>query len=499
MINTRITDVNEYSKVIELGNTVKREVNKLYRTLELEVDGVFRSMLLLKKKKYAAVTITTGPNGQFVMGKETKGLDLVRRDWCIQSKESGLYILDQILSGDEKETVVNNIHDHLEKVAAQMRGGELPLDKYVITKGLNKHPNDYPDAKSQAHVYVAKRMISNHKAVGVGDHIPYVITAPTDEDGQQQEQQGQQASAKKESVSERARHPDEINRSNGALRPDVEWYLVNQILPPISRLCEPIEGTSPGLIAEKLGLDSSKYNGVSSTNVDEDDIVDFTPASCLPDEERFKGVEKLSLTCRSCGQEAEFPGIFRLAKDADAGTSHRVSGLRCPNPMCRDPDCWGEIDRLSCIAGIINKMTAMTKKHQRLYYDGWVRCDDPMCGLETRQLSVFEGCCLKQGCNGRMKSVYTESALQTQLKYFDSLFDVTHAIKQQRQRRSGRSTAQDSITVEKEIKEISLDVGDEDMKAFRVLHGFSSHSLSKSGYNWVGPQFFQTLFGANRQ
>ena len=88
MINTRITDVNEYSKVIELGNTVKREVNKLYRTLELEVDGVFRSMLLLKKKKYAAVTITTGPNGQFVMGKETKGLDLVRR-WLHQELGGG--------------------------------------------------------------------------------------------------------------------------------------------------------------------------------------------------------------------------------------------------------------------------------------------------------------------------------------------------------------------------------------------------------------------------
>lgn len=496
MINTRITDVNEYSKVLELGNTVKREVNKLYKTLELEVDGVFRSMLLLKKKKYAAVTISTGPNGQFVMGKETKGLDLVRRDWCIQSKESGLYILDQILSGDDKEAVVNNIHDHLEKVAAQMRASELPLDKYVITKGLNKHPNDYPDAKSQAHVYVAKRMINDHKAVGVGDHIPYVITAPTDEDGQPQHQQ-QQALAKKELVSERARHPDEINRSNGALKPDVEWYLLNQILPPISRLCEPIEGTSPGIIAEKLGLDSSKYNGVSSAIVDEDDIVDFTPASCLPDEERFKGVDKLFLTCKGCSQEAEFPGIFRLVKDTDAGTSHRLSGLRCPNKRCLNPDCWGEIDRWSCVAGILNKMTAMKKKHQRLYYDGWVRCDDPMCGLETRQLSVFEGCCLKQGCNGRMKSVYTESALQTQLKYFDSLFDVSHAIKQQR--RSVRSPAQDLISIEKEIKEITLDVGDEDMKAFQVLHGFSSHSLSKSGYNWVGAQFFQTLFGVNRQ
>ena len=98
-----------------------------------------------------------------------------------------------------------------------------------------------------------------------------------------------------------------------------------------------------------------------------------------------------------------------------------------------------------------------------------------------------------------MKAVYTESALQTQLKYFDSLFNVAHPIKQQRQRRSRRPMAQESILIKKEIKEITLDVGDEDIKAFRVLHGFSSHSLSKTGYNWVGPQFFQTFFGANRQ
>ena len=58
---------------------------------------------------------------------------------------------------------------------------------------------------------------------------------------------------------------------------------------------------------------------------------------------------------------------------------------------------------------------------------------------------------------------------------------------------------QELILIKKEIKEITLGIGDEDTKAFRVLHGFSSHFLSKSGYNWVGHQFFQTLFGANRQ
>lgn len=473
MINTRISDVNEYAKVLELGNKVKREVNRLYKTLELEIDGVFRSMLLLKKKKYAAVTISEGPGGKFIMGKEMKGLDLVRRDWCIQSKESGKFVLDQILSGDEKETVVNNIHDHLEKLAEKMRSGELPLDKYVITKGLNKHPNDYPDAKAQPHVFVAKRMLAEHKAVSIGAHIPYVIT---------ESEKADEPSGKKSLSAERARHPDEIAR-NKALKPDVEWYLSQQILPPISRLCEPIEGTSPGILAEKLGLDSSKYNSVS-VDIDEDDIVDYTPASCLPDEERFKDVEKFVMTCASCDEGAEFPGVFRLTKDVDNGMTFVQSGFRCPNPNCARPDNWGEEDVALCSAKILNKINMMKKDLQKKYYEGLVRCDDPMCGLETKQISVCEGCCLKAGCNGRMKLVYSESALQTQLKYLDSLFDIDHACKQ-------LSKTKATVTEKEVLKNLRKD----DKKAFKLLHGFTSDSLNKSGYNWVTNQFFQTLFG----
>jgi len=477
MINTRITDIKEYPKVLSLGNQVKREVNKLYNTLELEIDGVFRSMLLLKKKKYAAVTISEGPNGQLTMGKEMKGLDLVRRDWCIQSKDSGKFILDQILSGEEKELVVNNIHDHLEEVAKKMRSGELPIDKYVITKGLNKHPNDYPDAKTLPHVFVAKKMLQERKAVSIGDHIPYVIT-------EEKIEEEVTAATKKSLATERARHPDEIARSNGELKPDVEWYLTQQILPPISRLCEPIEGTSPGILAEKLGLDAKKYNAVS-VDIDEDDIVDYTPASCLPDEERFKDVEKLVMTCSGCNEGAEFPGVFRLVKDTETGMTFCQSGLRCPNPHCQNPDNWGEADMWSCVAKILNKMNMMKKEQQKIYYDGLVRCDDPMCNLETRQLSVMEGCCLKQGCNGRMKTVYTESMLQTQLKYFDSLFDMSHALKQLKKSPSTMTE-----------KEIVKSIGSEDKSAFQMMHGFSGHALNQSGYNFVSGQFFQTLFGA---
>ena len=84
MINTRLSNEDDLPKVKELGEAVKQQVNRLYKTLELEIDGIFRSMLLLKKKKYAAKTVQEGPNG-ITYGQELKGLDLVRRDWCIQS------------------------------------------------------------------------------------------------------------------------------------------------------------------------------------------------------------------------------------------------------------------------------------------------------------------------------------------------------------------------------------------------------------------------------
>jgi DNA polymerase alpha subunit A len=71
MINTSITDI---AKVREIGNTVKREVNKLYNSLELDLDGIFKSMLLLKKKKYAAVVINELPDGTLTFEKEMKGL-----------------------------------------------------------------------------------------------------------------------------------------------------------------------------------------------------------------------------------------------------------------------------------------------------------------------------------------------------------------------------------------------------------------------------------------
>lgn len=60
MINSNSQDVQ---KVYQIGNKIKGEINRQYRLLELEIDGIFRFMLLLKKKKYAALIYNQKPNG----------------------------------------------------------------------------------------------------------------------------------------------------------------------------------------------------------------------------------------------------------------------------------------------------------------------------------------------------------------------------------------------------------------------------------------------------
>ena len=53
----------ELEAVLQLGQRVKKEVNKRYKLLEIEVDGVFKCMLLLKKKKYAAIKLEQAADG----------------------------------------------------------------------------------------------------------------------------------------------------------------------------------------------------------------------------------------------------------------------------------------------------------------------------------------------------------------------------------------------------------------------------------------------------
>lgn len=240
MINTHSVDFDEVYKV---GSNIKQSVNKIYRQVELDIDGVFKSMLLLNKKKYAAVIVTKSKAGQLQCTVEKKGLDIVRRDWSQISVMAGELVLEHLFADLPLDERIDKIHTSLEEIRDNINKGKVPLAMMTITRQLTKAPREYVKIASLPHVQVALRMnATRNKRFKKGDMVSYVIC----ENGTA------------EVATQRAYHLDEL-KSDEKLKIDKEYYLANQIYPVVSRLLKPIEATDSARIAQCLGLDPAKY------------------------------------------------------------------------------------------------------------------------------------------------------------------------------------------------------------------------------------------------
>ncbi|GLU20032.1 hypothetical protein SLE2022_362500 [Rubroshorea leprosula] len=446
MIYSGKDDIAEAKKI---AGQVIQEVNKKYRCLEIDLDGLYKRMLLLKKKKYAAVKV------QFKDGKleeviERKGLDMVRRDWSLLSKELGDFCLCQILSGGSCDDVVESIHNKLMKVQEEMRNGQVELEKYVITKTLTKPPEAYPDAKNQPHVQVALRLKQSGYSSGcsAGDTVPYIICC----------EQGN-GTSNSTGIAQRARHPDELKRDEGKWMIDIDYYLSQQIHPVVSRLCASIEGTSPERLADCLGLDSSKYQRKSS---EADGKYSSTALSfALDDEERYRGCQPLTLSCPSCSHTFDCPSVFNSIYTSISEKSTQLKNeeptfnfwhkLRCPK--CPEE---GDVGRMS--PGMIsNQVKRQADGFVSLYYKGIMMCDDESCNHTTRSLNLRllgdseKGtvCPNYPRCNGRLVRKYTEADLYKQLAYFCHLLDTVRCLEKGLQM---ETTAR--VHIEKELARI---------------------------------------------
>jgi len=391
----------------KMAETLKREINKHYRCMEIDLDGLMQAMLLLKKKKYAALLVEEKAPGKLSVTRETKGLDLVRRDWCTLSREAGSAVLDFILSGKPKEEVVSSILAYLSEVADKVGKNEMPLDAFVITKQLTKAPKDYPDGKNQPHVVVAKAMMEQGESVPAGSVIEYVVTA--DES--------------KSSVAERAHHPKTVLKAEGFLQVDVAWYMAQQLHPPIWRLCEPIDGITSEQVAECLGLDATKFKSHSLSN--DGGALPRDRLAAPSDLQRFADCEPLSVRCAACKTTAPLKGLLSDGTDGTPpGEWIGASGpLGCGA-------CGARLPRTA----VSNALTLAMRKAIAAYYTAPLQCDEPSCCERARSVSthisrddaglpLFPACTVAR-CRGRMTRTVTDRSLHTQLLSYRSLFDV---------------------------------------------------------------------------
>lgn len=362
-VNTKTTD---YNAAMQVAQQIKRSVNKRYKKLEIEIDGVFGRLLLLKKKKYAGLKVIDHAKGTYE--REYKGLDIVRRDWCGLAKGMGEAILDQILTGDGKEEAINWVHTFLTDSGSEMDKNEVPLEKYVITKGLTKAPEDYPDAKNQAHVQVALRLKARGKAVNAGQEVQYVICEASTTEGP------------KESFAARARHLTEL-QLDPTLRIDVAWYKNHQVHPLVSRLLGPVEGTDAARIAECLGLDPARFaqSVAGKAGAVGDYAADFAAGAAadvdalMDRKTRFKNFSSSlsGLKCKSCAVEVPWKQLLQPEVGQTTGT----------NALFRCGGCNTEVSPAQAQNLLMMQIRSLLRSHS----EGWVQCVEEAGIAKTRR------------------------------------------------------------------------------------------------------------------
>lgn len=464
MINANVENVADAYKV---GNEFKRAVNDQYRLLEIDIDNVFRRILLQAKKKYAAINLVE-KDGKFVEQMEVKGLDMRRREYCALSKEISKHLLDEILSGDETEASVARIHEYLRDISSKMREQSIPTSKYIIFTQLGKAPQEYPNADSMPQVQVALRDLARGKTVRKGDVVSYIITGD---------------SQSSEPAPKRAYAPPDL-KADSTLMPDVEWYIGKQIFPPVERLCANITGTSTSQLAEQLGLDVRKYNSIQTQQNSASDDLEIHPLeSQIPDEVRFSDCARLSIRCRKCKASSPFEGLITSLDRISA------TGVTCPG-------CSNAIPTLSIVAQVESAIRTQTTR----YYEGWLVCDDSQCGNRTRQISVYGTRCLgpkglARDCLGRMRYEYTEKAIYNQLVYFASLWDVDRARTKATASVPGVSD-DSSLTAEQREKVLAL--AEHNRTRFTTVKGVVDKYLEKCGRQWVAMDTLFAKLGFNK-
>ncbi|TVY92235.1 DNA polymerase alpha catalytic subunit [Lachnellula willkommii] len=445
MINANVDNVEDAMKV---GHEFKKAVNDRYKLLEIDIDNVFRRILLQAKKKYAAINLVQ-IDGKFVDKMEVKGLDMKRREYCNLSKEVSSKLLNEILSGDESEVVITRIHEYLREISTQMRENAVPNHKYTIYTKLGKAPKDYPNADGMPQVQVALRELSRGKNVRKDDVIAYIVTG----DGK----------SGSENAAKRSYTPQDVAKADSGLKPDVEWYLYKQIFPPVERLCANISGTDTVRLADCLGLDARKY-AITNTNSNGGNETEIHPLeSQIEDVVRFKDASRLTLHCRKCKGTFGFEGLVESMEVCSP------SGITCR--------CGYTLSNISVLAQLEHEIRLQTSK----YYEGWMVCDDQACGNRTRQMSVYGHRCLGpkglgHGCLGRMRYEYTEKMIYNQLLYFASLFDVEKA------KMAAKGTDKEKVMALAEHNRVK----------FSTLKGVVEKYLDKCGRQWVA---MDSLFG----
>ena len=403
MVNT---NTQEIMKAVEIGKKLRDAISKQYKLLIMDIDGVFKSMLLLKKKKYACLKYVPPYNEKSKIERELKGVDLVRRDWSPLSKNTGSKILDIILSGKSKAEIILGIYEELKTVSKSIDNDQIDLKDYAITKQLAKNIDEYNDLKALPHVQVAKRLREQGKRnFQIHSFIPYIICLPKETN----DEDNNNVTHKFKTIVDRAFHPKEIE-NDPSLKVDKIWYKENQILPVVKRLVQHITEITMNQLCESLEIEYRSHN-IYQNNDDVPDanenLTNLNKVKIL----NLKVKNGIVLKCPKCFQDVR---INKMTSRIDF-----IREIKCQK--CKY--LFTEVD-FDHVANVI-KNTVKTLIFY--YYRKKSTCSN--C-RESNNTLFCRTKCSDKTCNGYMLTDYDEMSVYQELKFLYELVEVDDKTKE---------------------------------------------------------------------
>jgi DNA polymerase elongation subunit (family B) len=253
------TDLEESMKLgQQAADRITSWINR--KPYKIEYEKTFYPFILFCRKRYVGMMYEDDPTK---CKRKSMGIALKRRDNAPIVKDVFGGALDILMEKRDIRAAQKFVQDML----VQVMQNKIPLEKYVVTKQLR---DDYKNPGQIAHRVLADRMEARDKGTApqVGDRIPYIYVATRKDEKKQ---------------GDRIEHYDYVKEKN--LKPDVEFYITNQIQNPVAQMF--------ALAVDQLDGYSSKVNYTSMINEFTDSGMDEEEATLEVLKKKEKELDRL--------------------------------------------------------------------------------------------------------------------------------------------------------------------------------------------------------------
>jgi len=314
----------------------------------------------------------------------------------------GRKILQMIMNSSDSDETLASLQEYLTSINQQIEGNKIPLQKFIITKKLVKHPSEYNSGTHLPHVECAKRMISYNMPVKVGDFIEYLVV---EGEGSEYERT----------------YPIEYVL-NKKLNIDKHWYKTHQIIPPTCRLLDPIQGISTSIVGACFGIEikerhfnTNNNNAISSLDdldLDEEDDFDVHEDYKV----KYKNCTPIKLRCKYCDTTLLYEGVLH--------PQTRLCGFKCYTGGCKGYVNDVEED----IAYYKNQLTLIlnsliTKYYTRTYKQVGNSNNNSTISDGNNDFSYKSEHAINLDTHQLYKESYSAKQLNTDFEYMMYLFD----------------------------------------------------------------------------